>query len=106
MFLRIWLVISYKFGPQKLCRDGLCQASSVLGRRQFFQNGLTQLEEILENTTWSLSLIWTRHQTWRTQGEAKSVLAFQLTYFLRAKCQERYHENARLQVEVANLGPV
>lgn len=28
------------------------------------------------------------------QGEAKSVLAFQLTYSLRAKCQERYHENA------------
>lgn len=37
MFPRIWFMINYKFGPQKLPEDGLCQASNVLlGRRHTF----------------------------------------------------------------------
>ena len=108
MFLRIWFMINYKSGPQKLPQDGLCWASNVLlGRRHTFLKTAWPAWRRFWKTTPSLSLLsgaGAKHGTHAGRGETCPGLSTDV--FRQGKHQERYHEKAWLQVGVANLGHV
>lgn len=97
LFLRIWFMIITSLAFQNYLSmgcAGLAKPRKGFGKETYIlENDLANLEKIWENYPWCLSCLELAPGMAHVHGEVKPGLAFHLTGSLRAKCQEKHHEN-------------